>query len=76
MSVAELVLEIVIIVVCAGAGGVVLARPAAVWSLGRRLGLCRGDMGATYKSVSWIVGVVLVAIAVIHLVTTALALTI
>lgn len=75
MSVTEIVVEIVIIVACAAAGGVVLARPAAVWDLGCRLGLCRGDMGATYKSVSWIAGVVLIAIAAIHLVTTVLLLT-
>lgn len=48
-----------------------LLKPDWIWRLGVRLSLCKGEQpDRTYKSVIWIVGVVLVAIAAVHLVTT------
>ena len=71
MGVGEIVLEAVIIVLCAGAGAMTLLKPDWIWRLGVRLTLCKGEQpDRTYKSVIWIVGVVLVAIAAVHLVTT------
>ena len=76
MSLFEIVAEIFIIVACGALGALVLARPDLVWRAGRRLSLCRGERpGRTYRSTVWIVGVVFVAVALIHLVTTALQLT-
>ncbi|WP_289093071.1 hypothetical protein [uncultured Bifidobacterium sp.] len=75
MGVGEIVTEGVIIVVCAGAGAMTLLRPDWIWRLGVRLSLCKGEKpDPTYKSVIWIVGVVLVAIAAVHLVTTVMQL--
>ena len=75
MGVGEIVTEAVIIVVSAGAGAMTLLRPDWIWRLGVRLSLCKGEKpDPTYKSVIWIVGVVLVAIAAVHLVTTVMQL--
>ena len=63
MGVGEIVLEAVIIVLCAGAGAMTLLKPDWIWRLGVRLSLCKGEQpGRTYKTVIWIVGVVLVRV--------------
>ena len=75
MGVGEIVLEAVIIVLCAGAGAIDVAQADWIWRLGVRLSLCKGEQpDRTYKSVIWIAGVVLVAIAAVHLVTTVMRL--
>lgn len=75
MGAEEIALEIVIIAVCAGAGAMTLLKPDWIWRLGVRLSLCKGEQpDRTYKSVIWIAGVVLVAIAAVHLVTTVMRL--
>ena len=75
MSIAEVIGSLVVAVVAGAAGVVVLLRPGWVWSLGRRLSICKGERpGPTYRSTSWIAGAVLVAIAVINVVTTAIQL--
>lgn len=75
MGAGEIALEIVIIAVCAGAGAMTLLKPDWIWRLGVRLSLCKGEQpDRTYKSVIWIAGVVLVAIAAVRLVTTVMRL--
>lgn len=75
MGAGEIALEIVIIAVCAGVGAMTLLKPDWIWRLGVRLSLCKGEQpDRTYKSVIWIAGVVLVAIAAVHLVTTVMRL--
>lgn len=75
MGVGEIVMEAVIIVVCAVAGAMTLLKPDWIWKLGMRLSLCKGEKpDQTYKSVIWIVGVVLIAIAVVHLIPTVMRL--
>ena len=50
-------------------------KPDWIWRLGVRLSLCKGEQpDRTYKSVIWIAGVVLVAIAAVRLVTTVMRL--
>lgn len=75
MGVGEIVMEAVIIVACAVAGAMTLLKPDWIWQLGLRLSLCNGEKPSqTYKSVIWIVGVVLIAIAVVHLIPTVMRL--
>lgn len=75
MGVLEMVIEAVVIVVCGVAGVVTLVRPNMVWNLGRKLSLCHGERPSqTFNSVIWIVGVVLIGIALVHLVVSIISL--